>query len=84
MWHGWWSWWWAMPIMMLVILGALLALVVTLSRNESRWPPVGLDPTADAERILDERYARGEIDDDEFQHRRAVLRGSETPDLPAR
>jgi putative membrane protein len=73
-----------MPVMMLLILGAFIAFVVALSRSGPRWPPVGLEPTADAERILDERYARGEIDDDEFQHRRAVLRESPTPDLPAR
>jgi putative membrane protein len=60
-----------------------VAFVLALSRTGPRWPPVGLDPTADAERILDERYARGEIDDDEFHHRRAVLRQSDSPDQPA-
>ena len=82
MWHGWWSWWWVMPVMMLAILGVLMVFFFALSRNAPRWPPTGDDPAGDAERILDERYARGEIDDQEFRHRRAVLRGSGTPDLP--
>jgi putative membrane protein len=82
-WHGWWSWWWVMLVMMLAILGGLMAFIVALSRNGPRWPPVGPDPAADAERILDERYARGEISDEEFEHRRAVLRGSEAGDRPA-
>jgi putative membrane protein len=29
-----------------------------------------------AQQMLDERYARGEIDEVEYLHRRAVLRGS--------
>lgn len=82
MWHDW-SWWWVMPVMMLAILGGLMVFIVAMGRNGPHWPPVGLDPRADAERILDERYARGEIDDVEFEHRRAVLRKTEISDHPA-
>jgi putative membrane protein len=32
--------------------------------------------SASAQQMLDERYARGEIDEIEYLHRRAVLRGS--------
>jgi hypothetical protein len=39
-------------------------------------PDVPPAPPADsARRILDERFARGEIDDDEYRHRREVLDG---------
>ncbi len=39
-------------------------------------PPSGPAPSAtDAHRILDERFARGEIDEDEYRRRRDVLRG---------
>ena len=30
---------------------------------------------SEADRLLDERFARGEIDEQEYLHRRAVLRG---------
>jgi putative membrane protein len=37
-------------------------------------PSVPAAATSDAERILDERFARGEIDEEEFTRRRSVLR----------
>ncbi|SHL45562.1 MULTISPECIES: SHOCT domain-containing protein [Streptomyces] len=47
-------------------------------------PPPGASPTA--EQILAERYARGEIEDEEYQRRLAVLRsspgGPKQPDAP--
>jgi len=40
-------------------------------------PPAGPPPAGPApEQILAERYARGEIDEDEFRRRLAVLRGA--------
>lgn len=44
----------------------------------------GPSPTATAETILAERFARGEIDVEDFQTRRAVLRGErqQTPPPP--
>lgn len=53
-----------------VIIAGLLALVRYLGRANSR--PVG--PSA-AEHVLAERFARGEIDEAEFQQRLRVLRG---------
>jgi len=49
-------------------LVALILVIIRLARN-------GTDSrdSAGARRILDERYARGEIDDDEYRRRRNAL-----------
>jgi putative membrane protein len=58
-------------IVPLLLLGAMAWLVVALRRS-SRPRDVG--PTG-ALRVLEERFARGEIDRDEFLERRRVLTG---------
>ena len=59
-----WMWIWSLAV--LAVLAGLLWLAV-------RWTgPQRSGPTA-ARRILDERYARGEIDEDEYRRRRAGL-----------
>jgi putative membrane protein len=59
----------------LVIFG-VVALVRYLGRAErtTRDRPATGRPTPEA--LLAERFARGEIDEDEYQHRLQVLRGS--------
>jgi putative membrane protein len=64
--------WWAMWIPSLLIIGGLLALGVWAVRRFS-VPRVG--PGPDPPRILEERFARGEIDEDEFRRRLATLEG---------
>jgi putative membrane protein len=65
-----WSWggWLASTAMMLIFFGALATVVVLLVRR-----PTG-ESTETPERILAERFARGEIDEDEYQRRRRALR----------
>ncbi|MDX3233109.1 SHOCT domain-containing protein [Streptomyces sp. ME19-01-6] len=61
-------------------LWALVALVaVALFRHLEHGLRV---PWSPAERVLSERFARGEIDEDEYRRRLAVLRGR-TPPPPA-
>ncbi|RAX48132.1 SHOCT domain-containing protein [Arthrobacter sp. AQ5-05] len=76
-WDG--SWgagaWIAMGLMMLLFWGGLAAVVIVLLRGghsggRNNYGP----PGDDAERILNERFARGEIDETEFTARRAALR----------
>ena len=56
-----------------VVAGAIL-LVRALWKAQSRAPHVGdAVGTPPASEILEQRYARGEIDDDEFDRRRRVL-----------
>lgn len=69
--------WIVMGLMMLAFWGLLAALVVYLVRNLGHRP--GDDRSAevkrpdDAMRILDERFARGDIDADDYNQRREVL-----------
>lgn len=78
----WGSWgaggWLAMSLMMLVFWGLLALLAVWLVRTlRDRPPRAGGDelhsPTARADEVLAERFARGEIDADEYTRRREVL-----------
>lgn len=78
---GWWGGgWWGMifgPLFMILMLAGVIAIVVLLVRwlggasqgaSRHQGPPrnTALD-------ILKDRYARGEIDKDEFEERRRVL-----------
>jgi putative membrane protein len=73
MWDG--GWWMLFgPLSMLLFLAALIAIVVLLVR----WLTTGHGGSASAGRkmpleILEERFARGEIDKEEFEERRRVL-----------
>ena len=74
-WHGHagsWGGWWALVWVcwMLLVWGGLAALAVALVRRWRRWRPPSVSP----EDILAERYARGEIDTEEYQQRLSVLR----------
>jgi putative membrane protein len=68
-------------LLLAVGAAAIVALVLIL-RDRSAKGAVPSSATApvttltEASRILDERYARGEIDDEEYQRRRTVLRSS--------
>lgn len=64
-----WAWVW----LLLVLIGVVLLGYVAfrLVRGSGRSTAVG-GPSSPRQ-ILDERYARGEIDDEEYRHRRAEL-----------
>lgn len=81
-----WGYWLTMILLMVVFWGAIAGVAVVLFRS---WrggspsapppPPPGAPGTggqdeASALRILEERFARGEIDADEFSERRELLR----------
>jgi putative membrane protein len=72
--------WIAMSLGMLLFFGlvavAIYFIVHSLQDDRSRnqWAP----PTATADQLLAERFARGEIDADEYAARRAVLHGTST------
>lgn len=70
----WWEgdWGWAALITMAVLMVAFWALLI--------WTFVSLSgghhEALDSESILAERFARGDIDDDEYRRRRELLRSS--------
>ena len=67
-----WGWTWLGGLLWLIVLGALVGLIVWLVvRNTGQRPTA---PHGDARRILAERFARGEIDEDEFRRRSELLR----------
>jgi len=72
MWGDGWSMWIWGALMMVIFWGGLAALVLYLVRvfGGRSGPRVG-DPRPDE--ILAERFARGEISEKEFQHRKQVL-----------
>ncbi len=77
MWNG--GWWYGMvfgPILMFIFIGIVIAIVVYLVRrlggsitNTELSTPSIRDPLE----ILSERFARGEIDKDEYEERRRIL-----------
>ncbi len=73
-WGSSWSWWgWLlMTFSMIAFWGLVIWAVVALFRRSDRERPEVADPA----RILAERFARGEIDEDEYTRRRQLLRAS--------
>ena len=68
---GWgFGWMWIWPVLTLAGLVLLVYGVVRLVQGRSSG--VG-GPGSSARRILDERFAQGEIDEDEYRRRRAEL-----------
>jgi putative membrane protein len=84
--HGVSGWgWFAMTASMIVFWALIITAAVLLFRALARTGPGSgghhsTGPTP--EQLLAERFARGEIDEDEYQRRLAVLHGSAAP--PAR
>jgi putative membrane protein len=72
-WDGSWSWWaWlVMSFSMVAFWGLVIWAVVALFRRFDRDRPQASDPEA----ILGERFAAGQIDEEEYRSRLEVLRG---------
>jgi putative membrane protein len=66
------GWWWVMGIGWLVFLGLIVVLAVVLVRHYS---PAAGGARRSVQNTLDERFARGEIDEDDYRRRRDALRG---------
>ena len=69
--------WIAMGLMMLAFWALVAVLVVYVVRNLGHrhdHSAAGGTPPDNATRILEERFARGDIDTDEYNQRRDVLR----------
>lgn len=73
MWMGWhWAWW----LFWLVVLGVVVWGLTRVARGAAS-PTRGRKGLAEAEQVLRERFARGEISREEYEERLVVLRGSE-------
>jgi len=81
-WYGYnggmgWGAWVFMGFMMLIFFALIAAVVIALVRTSGHGPgvPPGPERSGDeALRLLDERFARGDIDAEEYTKRRDLLR----------
>ena len=73
-----WGGWLVTVLLLLILVALVVAVVLALVRSAGgRAGDGGASASVSpAQQLLDERYARGEIDEIEYLHRRAVLRGS--------
>lgn len=69
----WMPMWWGMWILPVLFSGLLIGFGVWAVRRLT-----DRDPPSHAKRILEERFARGEIDAEEFEARRRLLGGEGT------
>jgi putative membrane protein len=67
-----WGWFWG-ALMMVLFWGGLVAAIAIAVRAGGSWRRDRRDERPDADAILGERFARGEISKDEFEERRKVL-----------
>jgi putative membrane protein len=72
--------WVGMTVGMVLFWGLVITGIVLLVRAISRPDqPSAAPPPADAQQLLAERFARGEIDEPEYRARLATLRGATRP-----
>ena len=68
------GWWWVMGIGWLVFLAVVVVFGFLLIRHFTQTSGGGREQRRDAEDVLTDRFARGEIDEEEFRRRRDALR----------
>ena len=68
-----WGGWIPMALLMVTFWGLVVYAIVALFRGSSAGPSPDLDRRADPLGILDERFARGEIQLDEYWARKEAL-----------
>jgi putative membrane protein len=73
------GWWFLGSLISLAFWVLVVVAIVHLVRSR---PPAPGAPMSSALRILEDRYARGEIGREEFLERRAVLMGGVPPPPP--
>lgn len=70
---GWGVPWFGLTFLLLLVVGGI---AVYAARRRSAPPASDTGAESKAEQTLAQRFARGEIDEDEYEARLAILRGS--------
>ena len=65
------GWWFIFPLFWLLLFGGVIFMLVRGRRGRDQW-----HQSQSAEGVLAERYARGEIAEEEYRERLEVLKGS--------
>jgi putative membrane protein len=68
--------WVMMTLVVLALVGAIIAIILVLRQRPAASTAPGAPAESTATRALDDRFARGEIDEAEYRLRRSVLLGS--------
>lgn len=76
----WWNdssgWWFVMPLLMVAFWVAVIWLAMSVFRGLAGRPSAEGGHPERPEEVLARRYARGEIDEDEYRRRRDILSGT--------
>ncbi|SDK22440.1 putative membrane protein [Actinopolyspora mzabensis] len=67
-----WIWVWPVLLVIALLVFAYLAMLF-IGRGPVRWSGGDSSERSSARRILDERFARGDIDEEEYRRRRDEL-----------
>lgn len=83
---GSWGWggWLLMTLSMALVWGLAIGAIVMLFRSDKSSPPGYTASRQDPGQILAERFARGEIEEDEYRARSDVLHQTPAADAPPR
>ena len=88
MWHGGWGFWWIFPLFMILMMVVCVGIFLFGHRSgggNPHWGPWHMmdrahqpgrswgDPTYSALEILNERFAKGEIQKQEYEERKTVI-----------
>jgi len=66
---GWWFW-----IIVLIVIFVIIVVLIYLVLKEDQNKRIKSEPGKSAEKLLDERYARGEISTDEYQEMKEEMK----------
>lgn len=71
--HGGYGGMWIGPLLWIGIIAVAIWAVLVLMRGGDGYRPLGPRPDKTPREILDDRFAKGEIDEEEYRRRREVL-----------